>query len=177
MRAIVFWQKPSHLLVLYSTVFVEDLIDKPAAILEMMLTFIGFKFSRPALLLAVPEFVVQLKNSMSFSSSEFLSPSSTSAEKSATVGVETSMLLNVPEAYLKISASAITNEIMNTDGLTRWPCESFRKIKPYGKAETLELRSKYAIVKERLRMSPSMLAANCSCPFVTCSVSFDTAGG
>jgi hypothetical protein len=143
----------------------------------MMLTFIGFKFSRPALLLAVPEFVSQLKNSMSFSSSEFQSPSAATADRSATIGVETSMLLNVPETFLKISASAITNEIMNTDGLTRWPCESFRKIKPYGKVETLELRSTYSQVKERLRMSSSMLAANCSCPFVTCSVSYDTAGG
>jgi hypothetical protein len=143
----------------------------------MMLTFIGFKFSRPALLLAVPEFVSQLKNSMSFSSSEFQSPSTAVADKTASVGVETSMLLSVPEVFLKISASAITNEIMNTNGLTRWPCESFRKIKPYGKAETLELRSTYAQVKDRLRMSSPMLAANCSCPFVTCSVSYDTAGG
>lgn len=143
----------------------------------MMLTFIGFKFSRAALLTAVPEFVSQLKNSMSFSSAEFQSPKASIAERTATVGVETSSLLNIPEAFLKISASAITNEIMNTEGLTRWPCESFRKIKPYGKTETMELRSKYSLVKDRLKMSSSMLAANCSCPFVTCSVSYDTAGG
>ena len=143
----------------------------------MMLTFIGFKFSRPALLLAVPAFVSQMKDSLSFSTSEFQSPGSTEAGRTFSIGVETSMLLNIPEAFLRISTSAISNEIINTDGLTRWPCESFRKVKPYGKVETSELRSKYALVKDRLRMSPSMLAANCSSPFVTCSVSYDTAGG
>jgi hypothetical protein len=168
-------------------VFVEDLLEKPAAILEMMLTFIGFKFSRPKLLEAIPEFVSRLRETLSFSTEHYSSLSngkvSASSVEKKYFNADTHMqsnpyeLLKIPPEYLSITASALSNEIATTDGLTRWPCESFRKIKAFGTADDPSLKDHIKKIKKRLVMTSQMLAANCSNPFVVCSVPFDKSGG
>lgn len=171
------------------TVFVEDLLDKPAAILEMILTFTGYKFSRPKLLEAIPEFISKLRETLSFSTEHYstssngkVSPSNHEMkyfDKDINVNKNrhTSELLKVPSEYLVITSSALSDEISITDGLTRWPCESFRKIRAFGQAEDASLKEYYKKIKKRLVMTPQMLAANCSNPFVVCSVPFDRSGG
>lgn len=166
---------------------IEDVLDRPALELEMMLTFIGFKFSRPALLAAIPDFVAALRNSLAFSTAD-IPPSlhsgllSTSDFNPVGTGHPFSKLSLVAGEHLRVVTSAISNELLSTDGLSRWPCESFRKIKPFSAADGRgKGRGKRSISADQtvvpLSMSPAMLAANCSSPFVVCSVGFDRAGG
>ena len=169
-------------------VFVEDLLERPAVILEMMLTFAGYKFSRPKLLEAIPDFVTRMRETLSFSTEQYSTltdgkfvPSSHEMKyfnnKDVNINHSPSELLKIPSEYLMITSSALSDEISMTDGLTRWPCESFRKIRAFGQAENASLKDYYKKIKKRLIMTPLMLAANCSNPFVVCSVPFDKSGG
>ena len=152
--------------------FIEDLIEKPAINLEMMLTFAGLPFSRPEMMVAIPGFISQMKAALAISTSEFHD----SNNGTGTINIADSRegLLKVPEEYLRVSAAAILDEMQVTKGLTRWPCESFRLIVPYGRAGKKETG---APLRDRLRMPPAMLAANCSSPYVKCSVPYDHRGG
>lgn len=173
------------------SVFVEDILERPALELEMMLTFIGFKFSRPELLAAVPDFIVALRNSLTFSTADLpsqLSKGTSTHSDSVGIGHPSSVLSLVAREHLQVVTSAISSELLLTDGLTRWPCESFRNIVPFSAADERRRGKERGKGKRSpnmdkisssptLLMSPSMLAANCSSSFVTCSVGFDRAGG
>lgn len=56
---------------------------------------------------------------------------------------------------------ALQRELDSTNTLSDWPCKSFLKNK----------------CSPKLQVQPEMIAANCSAPFVKCSVRFDTRGG
>lgn len=79
-------------------------------------------------------------------------------------------LVNMPDlAQLSnskrgIAAHAIETELNTTKYLTKWPCLSFRSLAQDYK-------------NEKLLMQPSDVSANCSNPYVTCSVPYDQNGG
>ncbi len=70
----------------------------------------------------------------------------------------------LPEPLLAKATHALESELDKTSYLTKWPCPSFRDIDKSTKKATLVHRA-------------SMLSANCSDPFVTCSVRYDQNGG
>lgn len=144
--------------------------------LEMMLTFSGCTFSRPSLLVAIPNFITHLKGILAFSVAPFLPPSSNRSNDIIEINDKTEKLLIVPKDLLEVCTSAVLDEISSSNGLTRWPCESFRNINPYGKSERMQT-NEILFLREKLLMSPQMLAANCSNTFVKCSVPYDRAGG
>ena len=158
------------------TVFVEDLVERPAAIFDMMMTFSGVTFSRSSMLIAIPDFISLLKKKLAFSAVPLLPHSSNPGDNIVGINDKSEQLLRIPKELLEVCVSAIFDEISSTDGLTRWPCESFRKIKPYGKAKMTQ-PSESLSIEGKLLMSSSMLAANCSSTFVKCSVSYDRSGG
>ena len=161
---------------LFLTVFIEDLVERPAAILDMMMTFSGVTFSRSSMLVAIPDFISSLKRNLAFSAVPLLPHSSNPADNVIAINDKSEQLLRIPNELLGVCVSAILDEIRSTDGLTRWPCNSFRNIEPYGKAKVVQ-SSESLSIEGKLLMSSSMLAANCSSPFVKCSVSYDRAGG
>ena len=63
-----------------------------------------------------------------------------------------------------IALNAIELELNTTKYLTRWPCLSFRSLENDYKNEVLMMKA-------------SDVSANCSDPFVTCSVPYDQNGG
>ena len=154
-------------------------MERPAAVLEMMLTFTGSPFSRPAMLLGIPAFLSELKKNLAFSTMVFQDSNSTSQVNmdrymyNVDNSLESSM---IPNKLIDVCGSAILDEINSTNGLSKWPCKSFRKIIPYGSSGTMPT-DEANFITEKLKMSPPMVAANCSDFFVKCSVSFDNAGG
>lgn len=70
----------------------------------------------------------------------------------------------IPVHLMKAGTSAVDSEMKSSNGLSKWPCESFRKLTDRPGAETLPI--------------PAVaLAANCSAPYVLCTVGFDLKGG
>jgi hypothetical protein len=81
--------------------------------------------------------------------------------------------LRISEKIIQTGVSAMNSELKQTNGLTKWPCESFRNLQPVSNTKK---DPKLDILLSTLFPS-AMVAANCSSAFVTCSVPFDNAGG
>lgn len=163
-------------------VFVEDLLDRPVVELEKMLTFIGFNFARRTLLESIPDFIEEIKKSLFVGS---VLPSVDNGDLRVNLSGNGKMFSTLvdSESYsdpLRISAkiiqtgvSAMNSELKQTNGLTKWPCESFRNLQSVSNSKK---DPKLDILLSTLFPS-AMVAANCSSAFVTCLVPFDNAGG
>lgn len=130
------------------TIFLDDLISRPIVEIEKMLSFIGNKISRPDIIGDIPLLLSEM-------SKEF--NSNFNQESDGTYSMLTSV-------EIRMIADTIELELNNTLGLSKWPCPSFRSLEK-------------ELINEKLIMSPSDLSANCSDPFVTCSVQYDQNGG
>lgn len=67
-------------------------------------------------------------------------------------------------SFIDSGLSALKNELESTDELQKWPCKSFRELDKMIKRD------------EPLPIKFNQLAANCSSPYVTCSVPMDRSG-
>jgi len=129
------------------TVFIDQLYARPLAELEKLLTYIGLEFDRQQLVTASQRFKEQL--------GIFLHRPD--IDKTQTTTATTSILS--PTMY-QVGLKAVREELESTHSLTDWPCKSFKHFED-----------------PTIPMHTADLAANCSAPYVTCSVRFDTRGG
>jgi hypothetical protein len=156
-----------------------------------MLSFIGYQFHRPDIILAIPDFLIQIKKSL-FMTPEFSIPShsasslynpyinSTSSSKKGFVTLNEKHLksFDIPRNIIQIGNDAVNDELYQSLELTKWPCESFRDLIPFRDKVRSGLNNAEAhLLRDKLKMSPAMAAANCSNPLVKCSVRFDLQGG
>lgn len=93
------------------SIFVEDLVARPAVELEKVLTFIGFKAFRPDVFAAVNDLTSDLINELQ------LPPNGVS-----------SIIALMPTNIIEAATSALEDELTSTDMLTKWPCRSFREV-------------------------------------------------
>ena len=130
------------------TIFVDELVARPAIELEKVLTFIGVKYDRSALLRAAPGFAESLSRDLDATAS-------------------------APPLLVAAMARALEDELQHTDNLSVWPCPSFRRLDDHAGPKPQPVSAWTG----RLPVPPDALAANCSAPHVTCSVGFDRHGG
>ncbi len=78
-------------------------------------------------------------------------------------------LSSVPAALHRVAAESIRLEMASSKELTKWPCGMFRALH--------DGEEQQGHNKMRLPVDRSVLAANCTARYVTCSVRFDQAGG
>lgn len=164
------------------TIFVEDLLARPVVELEKILTFIGVKYSRPALSVASSSFSERLVKHLSGGISKYsvqkLESSGTplvqlSDGSSTGASGSTTVLYEIPREYVFHMLEALESELHHSNGLTKWPCASLRDLgSSAGPKQQSVSRSTLALF-----VPPEILAANCSDPFVRCSVVFDNSGG
>jgi hypothetical protein len=163
----------------------EDILDRPAVELEKMLTFVGFKFARTTLIALIPNFITELKKSLAvgsvISNKDFIDNGD-----SKNIFIENRQIfpllvghkdysdpLIVSNRIIQTGISAMNSELTQTNGLTKWPCESFRNLIPTSNSKKDQ---KLEIFISTLLPAAGM-AANCASTFVTCSVPFDQDGG
>ena len=140
------------------TVYVEELVARPAVELEKVLTFVGVKYDRPALLRAAPGFAASLAADLAPSAAPGAHPS----------------WPPLPPLAVATMVKALEDELQHTDNLAAWPCPSFRRLDSH---EGPKAQLPVSAATSRLPVPPDALAANCSAPHVTCSVGFDRQGG
>ena len=128
------------------TIFLDDLLERPAVEFHKMLTFIDGKFSREDMISAIEKHKTSLDSDIG---------------RLLYMSIENQ--LNIPIDLIKIATETFQSEFDKTSYLTKWPCPSFRELE----------NNKVA----KLVQAASVLSANCSDPFVTCSVRFDQNGG
>ena len=152
-------------------VFTDDLFLRPVVEVEKILSFIGYKPDRPAIVQSVGEFITNLKKELyptsSLSPFSPTSPSHLKPSKGigfARASPDDIFMESIPDSIVLRSVSALKDELVISKSLTQWPCKSFRE---------LDTTS----VTTRLPLHSSQLAANCSAPYVVCSVRFDFNGG
>lgn len=129
------------------TVYMDDLLRRPAVEFHNIMTFIDAKFSRDEMLAAIQKWRPKLEEDLGITQLQQLSVAG----------------LQLDSAFISRAANAMQSEFDKTQNLSKWPCPSFRD---FDKNKELSL----------LHKAP-MLAANCSDPFVTCSVKYDQNGG
>ena len=136
------------------TVYIDDLKQRSRAVFELdrILSYITTKKKN---------FRDKLLNTID---SKFIDPFIKEFEiDSDNNGSNNNLVFN--EHYRTIAIRAMKEEFENTNGLKKWPCLSFRDLdKDRTDTNSLPYHSK-------------ALAANCSAPYVTCSVGFDVRGG
>jgi len=126
-------------------------MERPTTELHNILTFTDASFTREDMAQSIQAFSKQLEND---------------------VGLKLySQHISLTDELAQLSSNAINTAIQTfvtefdkSANLTKWPCESFKSLERFDKAQELPMQS-------------SLLAANCSDPFVTCSVRFDISGG
>jgi len=129
-------------------VFVDDLVRRPVAVLEQVLSFAGVSADRTAVAAAVDAHAAAL--------SALASPP-----------------LPTPDAVnaRRVAAAAVASELQTSDHLQRWPCHAFHPI-----FDTVTSQGQGQGGRRGLPHGPDVYAANCSDPSVTCSVKFDLVG-
>jgi hypothetical protein len=119
------------------TVFVQDLLSQPHAEWSKILSFVANKDSKEYVYAFVASNEWQLM----------------SAQLQSSIGME------LPVELQAIFSDVMNDEMQSSDGLSKWPCNSF-----------LDLEVKHGILAHSRYYD---MAANCSDPFVKCSVAFD----
>jgi hypothetical protein len=157
------------------TIFVEDLLARPVVELEKILTFVGVKYSRPTLSAASLGFSERLQQVLSGGIPKYSAqqsfPGTSFVQISDGTSTETAKNYNIPVEYISPMLDALENELEHSNGLTKWPCASFRDLDG-------PRQQRFVSPSTLALFLPSdMLAANCSDPFVRCSVPFDSNGG
>jgi hypothetical protein len=135
------------------TIFVDDIILRPAFEIEKIITFLGVKVNRNELFKTIKEHIVELESEVD------MIPTGPGA-----------INFLIPPNYLNIGLAALEEEMRTTDSLTKWPCKSFNEI-------DILYKSKKINKNDKLYLSANELAANCSSPYVKCSVPIDNSGG
>ena len=138
------------------SVVTDELVEKPYVDIEKILTFIGIKTNRAEIVPVVDKY---------------------KAELLATLGIPPrgprGMKHMTPVSILPKINKAIADEWKSTNGLTVWPCPSFKDIDQLAADHAASSGDQI----ERLPLNAPILAANCSDPFVKCTVGFDRKGG
>jgi hypothetical protein len=137
-------------------------LENPAAEIEKILTFIGVKVSRPEMLEGLKSLLPALYEDLHLSADDVENVVLPPDNLQRVTGRQ------IPEELKLVGMATLEAEMKRSNGLTKWPCDSFREIDAKLLAASLPVH---------LPMTAQMLAANCSDPFVTCSVPIDIAGG
>ena len=129
------------------TIFTKHLFDNPMFELEKVLTFVGANGYDR------PKIVKQLP--------EFIKELAESLKQYP----DQNRLRNLSTEQLSQIIGSIGAELDQSKHLTKWPCLNFRSLQPKEPSAP------------SLPIPYNVLSANCSDPFVTCSVHYDKAGG
>ena len=121
------------------TIFVEDLVVRPAVELEKVLTFIGFKAYRPDVFATVKDLTAELTQEL------HLPPT----------GVSSVPFLMSPD-LVDAATVALEDELTSTEMLTKWPCRSFREVD--------RLKQKLLLSAPFLAPNCSAMYVTCSVP-------------
>lgn len=149
------------------TVFIEDLIERPVTEFHNILTFIDAKFSREDMIKAIDDYKVALEKDIGL---KFFSHTSLTDEVFGDTSHSPDSSYSthpLSETAITAAITALQTEFKKSENLSKWPCESFKDLE----------KEKNGQAPGLLPMHSSMLSANCSDSFVTCSVRFDVSGG
>jgi len=153
LRQLVRWQcRLSHVAAHTKmlTVFLDDIITRPAIELDKMLSFIGIRAARSDLVDAFNFYGKTLQVELGL-------PAADNVDSLAHLDA-------LPPSLIDSALAALESEVSSTDTLAKWPCKSFRDLEKSEAGKQLPIPS-------------AMLAADCSNPKVVCSVGFDQRGG
>ena len=186
------------------TVFTEDLVKRPVIEIERMMSFVGLKVSAKSIeaILTADGYMKKLETVLDHIPSG-------------------EILRIIPENLIQAGIDSLTKELKATNGLSKWPCESFRKLGyiffiymyihyihiyilflpssffaflyffvfiwhiPFSVIPEISIKTanescQFVYVDDEMKPLPihsKSLSANCSAPFVTCSVPYDQRGG
>ncbi len=155
------------LVCVFLSVFVDDLLSRPVVELERIISFMGYKVDRPAIVAIVPSFLVSLKVELgdSFQPMKDISE----LDNYEPLGsFDDSVLSVMPPLFVEAGMRSLKDELVSTKQLTVWPCRNFRELDGIAIKQGID---------HLMVMKSADVAANCSAPFVKCSVRFDLSGG
>lgn len=153
LRQLVRWQcRLSHVAAHTKmlTVFLDDVITRPAIELDKMLSFIGIRAARSDLVDAFNFYGKTLQVELGL-------PAAGNADPLAHLDA-------LPPLLIDSALTALESEVSSSDTLAKWPCKSFKDLEKSQAGKLLPIVS-------------ATLAADCSNPKVVCSVGFDQRGG
>jgi len=132
------------------TVYIDDLATRPVPEIYQILSFVGHRGGRSDILGAVKAMHAHVMKELGI-------------DQLSTQG--TSVQHEVDSSLIEAGIKAISEEMTATEGLQKWPCQTFNHLASTSK-ESMNLPLKAA-----------SLAANCSGEYVVCSVPVDKRGG
>jgi len=132
------------------TVYADDLAIRPVPEIYQILSFVGYRGNRGDILDAVKAMHAQVIQELGV----------------AQLSTQGTLVQHEVDASLsEAGVKAITEEMSHTDGLQKWPCQTFNHLVSTSKESA------------RLPLKAATLAANCSGEYVICSVPVDKRGG
>ncbi len=138
------------------TVFVDDLISRPVVEIYKILSFLGHRGARSDILEAVAALHKETIAGLQ------VGPWELSVDGAAVLHEQS----YIDGARLvEAGAAALAEEMEATDGLQKWPCNSFASLDSSSPESAM------------LPLKSASLAANCSGMYVVCSVPVDKRGG
>ena len=96
------------------TIFTEDLMKRPIIEIERMMSFVGLKVNVKAIeaILTAEGFMEKLETVLDHMPSG-------------------EVLHIIPQNLIQAGIDSLAKELKATNGLSKWPCESFRKLGSY----------------------------------------------